>query len=384
MAFSSSLIKGSTTFARLQRQARKLSVLASVQCPIVSSYPLTQWIRTCQPPNLATRSFSTSSQDPEASSRISDESSSMTSVELSRRLGLLTLFMGLVGLSFGMSGWWDDTTSTADCQASKESTDKSKSSLVHRGSDDEDDANGAADFFVERNVDEGFQIFTGTSNPELAREICSHLGIPLGRSKIGRFADGEVTLEVLDESYFRQTTQTDQSKPFAAADVGRILTTMGVDRVVFVDVHLRRAEGFFPPIPITKRKNELGKAVVVISTDNTGTEKAEAFMSRMQQAGFDAGMATVVNNRAERPQKEAGTFAVNPGNEVSIVCNGVSPPNASRKIEEWLVGDVSGKDCVIVDDIIDTGERAVNAAYALKKAGARRIFMYATHGKHPF
>lgn len=224
-------------------------------------------------------------------------------------------------------------------------------------------------------------VFSGTSNPELAHEVCSHLGIPLGRARIGRFADGEVTLELLDEvrgqhvfviqsapcassnhsphsslmelffmiaaakrasakhvtavlpyaSYFRQLANGDGSTPLAGADIGRvcrtaffflkfsnyieflrlaisstfcfcvkqILVAMGVDRVIFIDVHTPRVEGLIPEsLPITNlkphalattylsRKKDLKRNVVVVSTDNTGTERAEAFMSRMSQAGF--------------------------------------------------------------------------------------------------
>lgn len=293
-------------------------------------------------------------------------------------------------------------------------------------------------------------VFSGTSNPELAREACAHLGIPLGRARIGRFADGEVTLELLDEvrgqhvfviqsspcassnhslhsslmelffmisaakrssakyvtailpyaSYFRQVTNTNCSSPLAGADLGRILVAMGVDRVIFVDVHSARIEGLIPePIPITNlkphslaiaylsRNKDLSRRVVIVSTDNTGTDRAEAFMSRMSQSGFDTSMASVVSSRPERPQREAGTIVVDPKIELGVVVpEGKqltridSSDMDSKKVVNWLVGDVKGKDCIIVDDIIDTGERAVNTANALKYAGARQIYMFATHG----
>lgn len=92
-------------------------------------------------------------------------------------------------------------------------------------------------------------------------------------------------------------------------------------------------------------------------------------------------MATLVSNRPERPQKEAGALDVNiRRGQVGVVCGGSLTKNETQKTEDWLVGDVEGKDCIIVDDIIDTGERAVNAATALKSAGARRVYMFATHG----
>lgn len=91
-------------------------------------------------------------------------------------------------------------------------------------------------------------------------------------------------------------------------------------------------------------------------------------------------MATLLSNRPERPQKEAGALVVNLRNDIGVVCSGSPARNETNKTEDWLVGEVAGKDCIIVDDIIDTGERGVNAAYALKSAGARRVYMYATHG----
>lgn len=91
-------------------------------------------------------------------------------------------------------------------------------------------------------------------------------------------------------------------------------------------------------------------------------------------------MAALLSNRPERPQKEAGALIVNATKGMGVLRSG--SPNKGTSADIWLVGDVEGKNCIIVDDIIDTGERAVNAAYALELAGAKSIYMYATHGKY--
>jgi len=303
----------------------------------------------------------------------------------------------------------------------------------------------SSDYYDEVAEFSEMKIFAGSSSPELAREICAHLGISLGRAFCGKFADGEIAVQVLDEvrggdvyvlqsaphsekdtdsafmelllmtsalrrssakritavipylSYARQTQvfEAHRPRPIAAADVALMLSTLGVDRVILVDVHNPRMEGFFPTeVPVHNidaqalavqyfKKKHLEK-VVVVATDNMGGERTKAFWNRLTRVGIDAGLASMVSNRPERSRREGSPLVLTPPGSLAdhtiITQAGEKKNVASLGRHDWLVGDVKGCDCIIVDDIIDTGSRAFKTANFLKKAGARRIFMYATHG----
>eukprot|EP01053_Blabericola_migrator_P000253 Blabericola_migrator_1__252@NODE_1066_length_5548_cov_131_717570_g316_i1_p2_GENE_NODE_1066_length_5548_cov_131_717570_g316_i1NODE_1066_length_5548_cov_131_717570_g316_i1_p2_ORF_typecomplete_len539_score91_59Pribosyltran_N/PF13793_6/1_8e31Pribosyltran_N/PF13793_6/2_3Pribosyl_synth/PF14572_6/3_1e31Pribosyltran/PF00156_27/2_6e03Pribosyltran/PF00156_27/1_9e08UPRTase/PF14681_6/0_056Rhodanese/PF00581_20/15Rhodanese/PF00581_20/93_NODE_1066_length_5548_cov_131_717570_g316_i19082524 len=286
----------------------------------------------------------------------------------------------------------------------------------------------------------GMMIFSGTANSELAREVCAHLDTTLGRMKVSRFNDGEVSLEVLDDvrsrdvyvfqsvpnastgqalhghimelfltisalrrasaeritavlPYMAYSRQADvnplKPQPLAVADMSNIIHTLGADRVVFVDLHGPRSAAFFPEaIPVTNlqpqslaikylAKKSL-KSPVVVATENTAAESAKAFWLRMKKIHSDVGLATLVSNRPDRLRQAGGVSA--PLTPEQFTRESTAPTWPSGHSKTYFVGNVQDRDCVVVDDIIDTGVRVCNAVRACKAAGARRIFVYCTHG----
>ena len=254
----------------------------------------------------------------------------------------------------------------------------------------------------------GFLIFSGNSNRPLAREIASYLGSNLANIKVSRFADGEINLQVYDHSrgkdvyiiqstcppvnehlmelllmistlrrssvnkitavipyygYARQDRKMTSRVPISAADVAKLLETMGVDRVIACDLHCGQIQGFFGPrVPVDNlecsivalnyvRKLELVNPVVV-SPDAGGVYRAKKFQSFLNSGGGTSGLAMIIKQRVE-----------------------------AGKIEKMdLVGTVNGCDVIIVDDMIDTAGTLCEAARVLKEYGARRVFAFATHG----
>uniref|UniRef100_A0A0G4F2X9 ribose-phosphate diphosphokinase n=1 Tax=Chromera velia CCMP2878 TaxID=1169474 RepID=A0A0G4F2X9_9ALVE len=282
-----------------------------------------------------------------------------------------------------------------------------------------------------------FKIFAGSGNPELAREISTVLGTELGRVRVGRFLDGETSIKILDRvegadvfvvqsapspsgfsgdpdssviellllvaalaraaagsitvvvpylSYTRHTVSDDLKRPIAAADIAQMLAAVGCDRVVCMDIHNRRMEGFFPPdIPVTHvdphvlavhffAKMGLNDPVVV-PADSNGAERGISFWNRMRRIGIDVGWASVVSNRKQRPAR--GDVGVS----LDDVAKGEEREVEGRSRDSvWLVGDVKGRDVIIVDDLIDSGNTVEDVATMCRKAGAGRILVYASHG----
>ena len=277
------------------------------------------------------------------------------------------------------------------------------------------------DLYVPTSDDASFMIFTGNANEPLAREVAMILNMQLGRASVGRFADGEVNIKVLDNvrwkdtyviqslsppanesllellllvttlrrasarhitaivPYFGYTRNVRSSiptsvdvvedkgkKPVAAADVAKMLTVAGVDRVVFVDVHHAQVTGFFGHTPVDDLEvsgvaARYFQSPVVVAPDHDGVQRAKRFRDSLIANGMaDASMAVVVDQRRKRISTS------NPGEY-----------DFDRDFE--LVGDVNGKDCIIRDDIVQTGQRVVNAAEKLKRAGANRVFAFTTH-----
>ncbi|CBZ51720.1 putative ribose-phosphate pyrophosphokinase [Neospora caninum Liverpool] len=304
------------------------------------------------------------------------------------------------------------------------------------------DAAASDSIYQELCADSSLQLFTGTAHPELAREIAAHLNVTLGRTQLGRYADGEVVIQILDEvrgkdvfviqstpaaggdvhtclvelfllltairrasakriiavlpcmPYDRETELThgdDILTPMAAADLAILLQVCGADGVMFVDIHNPRMEGFFtspsgPPLPMTNiqphrlavkyfQKKDLVRPVVV-ATDNTAGEKAMAFWTLLKKNGISAGFTTMVCDAPKREVREGSPILFsNVGERPASSCEGENNRMALNH-----VGNVEGCDCIIVDDIIDTGEKAAATAKELQAGGARRIFMLATHG----
>lgn len=279
----------------------------------------------------------------------------------------------------------------------------------------------STDLYVRTSDDNTFAIFTGNSNEYLAREVAMILNMQLGRASVGRFSDGEVNIKVLDNVRWKDTyviqslsppvneslmellllvttlrrasarhitaiipyfgytrhnrvpaqnnlDQIDEKgkRPVAAADVAKMLTVAGVDRVVFIDVHHAQVTGFFGRTPVDDlevagvaakyfRLKNL-RSPVVVAPDHDAVQRAKKFRDTLLVNGHtDASLAVVVDHRRR----------------------GASEEDFDKDFE--LVGEVKGRDCIIRDDIIESGHRVVNAAEKLKRAGANRVFAFTTH-----
>jgi len=252
------------------------------------------------------------------------------------------------------------------------------------------------------------QLLAGNGNPELAEEISARLGVPLTPATISRFADGEVSIQILENvrnsdvyiiqptcppvndnlmelllcasalrrasasrvtavvpyyGYARQDRKDRSRVPISAADVARMMEAMGIDRVCCVDLHCGQIQGFFGPrtpvdnlfagpIAVSYYVTKGLENCVVVSPDAGGVARAKMFKEGLEAQGTVCGLAMIIKQR-ERPG-EVGTTD--------------------------LVGDVKGADCIIVDDMIDTAGTLCAAANELITFGARRVFAFATHG----
>ena len=245
------------------------------------------------------------------------------------------------------------------------------------------------------------QIFTGNSNPALAREVCEHLGVRLGEAEVGRFPDGEVLVEVRENvrggdcfvlqsictppndnlmellllmdalrrasakrisavipyfGYSRQDRKVAPRVPISAKLVADVITTAGASRVLTVDLHAGQIQGFFN-IPVDNlyampvliqylRKRLDGRRVSVVSPDAGGVERARAFARRL-----NANLA-IIDKRRRR---------------------------ASEVAEMQLVGEVRDSSALLVDDMIDTAGTITEAAKVVMNAGANEVLACATH-----
>lgn len=244
------------------------------------------------------------------------------------------------------------------------------------------------------------KIFTGNANPALAKEICDYLGLPLGEAFVGRFNNGEVQI-MIDESvrgkdvfiiqptsypvndnlmelmvmadalkrasarhitavvpyygYARQDCKTRGREPITAKLVANLMQTSGITRLVTIDLHAGQIQGFFD-VPVdhlygasilAKYINEKNlEDVIVVSPDLGGVTRARDLADRI-----GAPIAIIEKKRPE------------PG--VAKVMN--------------LIGDVKGKNCIIVDDIVDTAGSLVEGAKALEEFGAKSVMAAVTH-----
>lgn len=244
------------------------------------------------------------------------------------------------------------------------------------------------------------KIFTGNANPALAKEICDYLGLPLGEAFVGRFNNGEVQI-MIDESvrgkdvfiiqptsypvndnlmelmvmadalkrasarhitavvpyygYARQDRKTRGREPITAKLVANLMQTSGITRLVTIDLHAGQIQGFFD-VPVdhlygasilVKYINEKNlEDVIVVSPDLGGVTRARDLADRI-----GAPIAIIEKKRPE------------PG--VAKVMN--------------LIGDVKGKNCIIVDDIVDTAGSLVEGAKALEEFGAKSVMAAVTH-----
>lgn len=248
--------------------------------------------------------------------------------------------------------------------------------------------------------DRELKIFTGNSNPSLARKICEHLGVKLGSALVKRFSDGEIWVEIGENvrgrdvfviqstctpanenlmellimidalkrasagritavipyyGYARQDRKSAPRTPISAKLVADLLTVAGASRILTVDLHAGQIQGFFN-IPV----DNLYAMPVLLNYVR------ENFLDDLVFVSPDAG--GVARTRA---------YAKRVGKPIAIVDKRRDAPNISEVMH--IVGDVKGKLCVIVDDIVDTAGTITQAADALLNEGAREVIGLCTH-----
>jgi ribose-phosphate pyrophosphokinase len=256
----------------------------------------------------------------------------------------------------------------------------------------------------------GLKLFSGNGNMGLSLEIAKLLGVNLGRATVSSFADGEINVMIHENvrgkdvyiiqptcppvnnnlmelllmvsclnrasarrvtvvipyyGYARQDRKMQARVPISAADVARLLESMGVDRVIAVDLHCGQIQGFFGPrVPVDNLEGGIvgidhfgGKDLhnpVIVSPDAGGVYRAKKFKEGLayKYGWEDIGIAMIIKQRAR----------------------------AGSVDQMDLVGDVKDCDCIIVDDMIDTAGTLCKAADVLVAQGARRVFAFASHG----
>lgn len=244
-------------------------------------------------------------------------------------------------------------------------------------------------------------VFTGNANPVLAQEVATHLGIELGRADVGKFSDGEVNVEILENvrgrdvfvlqstshptndslmevmvmvdalrrssaaritaaipyfGYSRQDRRPRSARvAITAKVVANMLTGVGVNRLLTMDLHSDQIQGFFDipvdniyatPILLADLCLQKYDNLVVVSPDVGGVVRARACAKQL-----NSDLAIIDKRR--------------PKANVAKVMN--------------IIGDVAGRTCVIMDDMVDTANTLCEAAAALKKNGALKVIAYATH-----
>jgi ribose-phosphate pyrophosphokinase len=251
--------------------------------------------------------------------------------------------------------------------------------------------------FMRKNL----MLFTGNANIEFANSVAKCLEITLGQAAVAKFSDGEVSVSILENvrgadvfilqptcsptndnlmeilvltdalkrasagritaaipyfGYARQDRRPRSARvPISARLVANMLTTAGIDRVLTVDLHADQIQGFFDipvdniyasPVLLKDIRTHNYKNVIIVSPDTGGVMRARAFAKAL---GADI---AIVDKR--RPK----------ANEAEVMN---------------IIGDINGKHCIIVDDMIDTGNTLCKAAEALKQRGATQVSAYATH-----
>ena len=247
-----------------------------------------------------------------------------------------------------------------------------------------------------------FSVFSGNANPILAQEITRHLHVPLGRAYVGRFSDGEVNVELMENvrgrdvflvqptcppsndnlmelllmtdacrrasakritavvpyfGYARQDRRPRATRVAIAAKlVANMIASAGVDRLLTVDLHADQIQGFFDiavdnvyasPVLLGDAWKHKDDNMVVVSPDVGGVVRARALAKRLDDADL-----AIIDKRRPRPNE-------------SKVMN--------------IIGEVEGRSCVLIDDMVDTAGTLCQAAQALKDEGAIRVVAYITH-----
>ncbi|UCD81740.1 MAG: ribose-phosphate pyrophosphokinase [Desulfobacterales bacterium] len=247
---------------------------------------------------------------------------------------------------------------------------------------------------------EGMAIFTGNSNPALAQKICDYLSQPLGGAKVKTFSDGEIQIEIQENvrlkdvyvvqstcspvndnlvelllmidafnrsstrkitavipyyGYARQDKKVAPRVPISAKLVADMLTVAGADRIITMDLHAGQIQGFFnipvdnlfaAPVLIDYIRTNFRDDMVIISPDAGGVERARAFAKRLNS-------------------------------DLAIIDKRRDAPNQAKAMA--VIGDVTDKIAVILDDMVDTAGTLTEAADAIKNAGAREIHACCAH-----
>ncbi len=254
----------------------------------------------------------------------------------------------------------------------------------------------------DRVADRRMMVFAGNANPQLAQDIASYLNLPLGKAVVGRFSDGEVMVEIMEHvrgkdvfivqptcaptndhlmellvmvdairrssaarittvipyfGYSRQDRRPRSARvPISAKLVANMIQSAGVDRVLTVDLHADQIQGFFDipvdnvyasPILLGDIWRQKYEDLIVVSPDVGGVVRARALAKRLDDAEL-----AIIDKRRPRP------------NEAKVM---------------HIIGEVEGRTCIVIDDLVDTAGTLCEAARALKDHGARRVVAYCTH-----
>jgi ribose-phosphate pyrophosphokinase len=252
-----------------------------------------------------------------------------------------------------------------------------------------------------KQVNRDLKVFSGNANQPLAQEICDHLNIPLGKINLTKFSDGELYCQILENvrgkdvfliqptcmpvnknlmellimidafkrssatritsvipyyGYGRQDRKDKPRVPISSKLVADLLTAAGTDRILSMDLHAGQIQGFFDipvdhlyaaPVLVEYLKNLNIPDLTVVSPDAGGVERARGYAKRL-----DADLAIIDKRR----------FA----------------PNEAEVLH--IIGQVSGRNLIICDDMIDTAGTLVNTVHALRKKKVGKIIACATHG----
>ena len=246
------------------------------------------------------------------------------------------------------------------------------------------------------------RVFTGTGHPTLARDICAHMGIPLGLATLRRFPDGEIDLKIETDvrgadvfvvaptcppvhenlfelltfldclrrasadritavipyfGYARKDRKDEGRTPITAKLCANLIAVAGADRVLALDLHAAQIQGFFDipvdhlyarPVLMEVIRSLVGTNTMVVSPDVGGVKLARAYAKDL---GKDTELAIIDKRRV----------------------------SGDTTVIENVVGDVKGHDVVIVDDMVSTGGSITDACRIVKEKGAGRVFIVATH-----
>ena len=251
-------------------------------------------------------------------------------------------------------------------------------------------------------ADSRMMVFTGNANPQLAQAVARYLNLPLGKAHVGKFSDGEIQVEIMENvrgrdvfilqptckptndnlmellvlidalrrastyritavipyfGYSRQDRRPRSARvPLTAKVVADMITTAGADRVLTVDLHADQVQGFFDvpmdniyasPILLGDIWRQEYPDLMVVSPDVGGVVRARALAKRLDDADL-----AIIDKRRPRP------------NEAKVMN---------------IIGDVDERQCVLVDDLVDTAGTLCQAAKALKGHGADKVVAYCTH-----